>query len=106
MKSRWMTDKELELTSEATSREQNQKTLLRKWGQTVWKFLATRLTQPLEPQVWQAHTRKGETYWRVHDPATGCSTSMGSREEVIAWIEQTYYQRTDFNDRGSGFWLR
>lgn len=100
MKSR-LTTEELELTSEATSREQGQKALWGKWCTSVWE-----LTQKLEPQVWQARTRNGGTYWRVHDPSTGRSTSMGSKEEVIAWIEQTYYQRTDSSDGGSGFWLR
>lgn len=105
MKSRLMIDAELKLASEITSREQDQKALLRKWCQAVWEFIATRLTQKLEPQVWQARIRNGETYWRVHDPTTGRSTSMGSKEEVIAWIEQTYYQKTD-STGCSGFWLR
>lgn len=105
MKSRLTTEK-LELTSEATSRSQDQKALLRNWWKTVWEFLATNLTKEPELQVWQARSRKGETYWRVHDPVTGRSASMGSEAEVIAWIEQTYYQRTDSSHGDSGFWLR
>lgn len=92
MKTRLMTYQELESIAEAES-AQVKNLPLQKWLKTVWQSLVTNLTREPEPQVWQVRNRNGDTCWRVHDPLTGQSASLGTEGEVITWIEQNYYQR-------------
>ncbi|KAM3096894.1 hypothetical protein ACKFKG_09410 [Phormidesmis sp. 146-35] len=46
-----------------------------------------------EPQVRQRRDRFGQTYFQVYDPATRCSASLHSEQEVRQWLEQRFYCR-------------
>ncbi|KAM3099855.1 hypothetical protein ACKFKF_13490 [Phormidesmis sp. 146-12] len=46
-----------------------------------------------EPQVRQRRDRFGQTYFQVYDPATRCSASLHSEQELRQWLEQRFYCR-------------
>jgi len=59
---------------------------------TVWQHLITILTKQPELQVRQRYNRFGNTWWEAYDLMTGSTVSFGSEIEMLAWIEQRYYQ--------------
>jgi hypothetical protein len=58
-----------------------------------WQRLVSTLAHANELQVWQRCDRVGNCYWEAYDPATGRSTTAGSKAEIRAWIEEGRYQK-------------
>lgn len=56
----------------------------------AWKTISTPVSN--EPQVRQRRDRFGQMYWQVYDPATNCSATLNSEQEVRQWLEQRFYQ--------------
>lgn len=108
MKPKLTTYQELELISEAELEMQGKRASLRQWLRTVWKLLITSLTRRPEPQVWKSCNQDGDIYWRIYDPMTGRMAYLGSEEEVLAWIEQSYYHspRIHSHENYSNNWFR
>lgn len=108
MKTKWETYQELELISEAELRMQSKKAPLRQWLRSIWESFLMSLSDRPEPQVWKACNKDGSIYWRVYNPVTGRMACLGSEEEVLAWIEQSYYQsqRTHSYDNYPNNWIR
>lgn len=44
-----------------------------------------------QPQI-STVVRNGQTLWKAYDPVTQESTHFSSEAEVLAWLEQRYYQ--------------
>ena len=58
-----------------------------------WHRLVDTLAGANGLQVWQRRDRSGNRYWNAYDPATGRSTTSGSKAEILAWIEERRYQK-------------
>ena len=45
----------------------------------------------IEPHVKSKCDRRGNCYWQVYDPVSGCNRSFGSEKEVRAWLDTRYH---------------
>jgi hypothetical protein len=59
--------------------------------QSVLSAIWNLVSSPSEPRVRQRHDRFGQIYFQVYDPATRCSASLHSEQEVRQWLEQRFY---------------
>lgn len=41
-------------------------------------------------EVWQSHSRSGQTYWHVYDRTKNHSQVFGSENELRIWIEKRH----------------
>lgn len=100
MKTQRMIDQELDLISDSQPTTKENKLLL-KWLGKVWQVLVMLMTKESEIRIWQSY-RAGNTWWHIYNPASGKSASLLSEEELIDWIEQSYYNqgRTNYSLKG------
>jgi hypothetical protein len=59
--------------------------------QAIRHWLTQRLVSSNELQVWQTTDRAGKTYWHAYDPVTNAAAVYQSESEMVAWIEESYY---------------
>lgn len=88
MKTRLVDYQELELISNTRLQQKLNKQNPLFWLVHAGKSLAKALIQTDELLVWQKTTCRGDTYWKVYDPATGQTAYFGSEAEVLSWVER------------------
>jgi hypothetical protein len=57
----------------------------------IWNSWINALTNT-EPKIERKCDRAGNCYFQVYDPITGRSSTFGSAEEILYWLEARYYQ--------------
>ncbi|MGF1480739.1 MAG: hypothetical protein ACFB4I_14845 [Cyanophyceae cyanobacterium] len=57
----------------------------------LWQALLYATVKSNEPRVWQKCDRQGNTRWFVYDPATSCTATFSSEQEVRIWFDERYY---------------
>lgn len=45
----------------------------------------------IEPKIKQKCDRSGNIYWQIYDPVSGYCFSLGSEQEVRAWLDTRNY---------------
>jgi hypothetical protein len=96
MKTQRMIDQELDLISNSHPTTRENKILL-KWLGKVWQVLVMLVTKESEMRIWQSCDCAGNTWWHIYNPAIGKSATLLSEEELIDWIEQSYYKQEKTN---------
>lgn len=74
-----------------------EKITLRQKLQQFWQDLAGELTGNGEPRLWQTLDRAGNAFWNGYDPTTGRSVRGLSEADMLTWLEQRHYSRSEFS---------
>lgn len=81
----------LVLIAHSTVEKLTQQTSFLLWLSRFWHFVGQIMTVNNEPQVWQQHNRKGETFYLGHDPSTGQFVYCANEDEIRIWLDQLPY---------------
>lgn len=91
MDSKWTTYKELELiTEEAPNTVKTQFAIKAIFGKITTWLLST-LAPSNEPKIWFKTDRNGLVWWYIYDPVSNHRVCCSSQAEVLAWLEDRYY---------------
>jgi hypothetical protein len=90
MKRNSMTYCELELISDDEWNASHSKSAVKRWLQSIAKFVTDILLSSDEPKIWTTYDRFGAKRWHLYDLSIRQTFTFESEYEILIWLDGRY----------------